>query len=200
MVEVPCENCGISLRRSKLRLDAYQHQFCSTRCSGEWKERQPSRKAVTEICIECSKAFQRLPSQGTGQFCSYSCSNAYQSRVRRGPNGASYIDGRTPFRKLVKNCKAYAAWRNAVFERDGWRCRRCSAKKGLHAHHIRSFSLLLDDFRAAHRHLDLERDKDHAVLAALKFKPFWSVRNGITLCGTCHAEEHPDVHFVGRAA
>ena len=59
------------------------------------------------------------------------------------------------------------AWRTAVFERDGYRCRKCQGTEELHAHHIKSWA----DFP------DLRFDVD----------------NGITLCRSDHALKHPEI-------
>lgn len=58
----------------------------------------------------------------------------------------------------------YRSWRNAVFKRDGKRCRVCGSEKGLVVHHIIPFS----------------RDKDSR----------FSVNNGIILCEECHRKVH----------
>ena len=58
------------------------------------------------------------------------------------------------------------AWRQSVFERDGWSCQRCEQVGGcrLEAHHILSFA----------EHISLRFDID----------------NGITLCLECHNAIH----------
>src|SRR5947209_1304978 len=57
-------------------------------------------------------------------------------------------------------------WSKAVKERDGYRCavRRCRSVEDLHAHHILKKSLYPE--------LALE------------------LKNGVTLCGTCHCDIH----------
>ncbi|HWN95713.1 MAG TPA: HNH endonuclease [Methylomirabilota bacterium] len=60
----------------------------------------------------------------------------------------------------------YPKWREAVFQRDGYRCQKCGDDRGgnLRAHHLKSF--------AEHPELRFE------------------ISNGITLCHTCHELEH----------
>jgi 5-methylcytosine-specific restriction endonuclease McrA len=55
-------------------------------------------------------------------------------------------------------------WMRAVFERDGFRCQRCSDTNRIHAHHIVSYSRFKD------KRLDIS--------------------NGITLCQECHRTFH----------
>lgn len=55
-------------------------------------------------------------------------------------------------------------WREDVFKRDGYKCRKCGAANDLHAHH-------------------LIRWAEEPMLRI-------SVDNGLTLCAPCHVEEH----------
>jgi hypothetical protein len=57
-----------------------------------------------------------------------------------------------------------AQWRRDVFSRDGHACRKCGARESLHAHHIARWA-------------------DCPELRIV-------VDNGLTLCQTCHMEEH----------
>ena len=66
--------------------------------------------------------------------------------------------------KLDRRCKAYRDWRKAVFVRDGYICVRCDSNDRLEAHHIKEFS---------------------------KYKKLrFNVKNGETLCYTCHKKAH----------
>ena len=66
--------------------------------------------------------------------------------------------------KLDRRCKAYRDWRKAVFVRDGYICVRCDSNDRLETHHIKEFS---------------------------KYKKLrFNVKNGETLCYTCHKKEH----------
>ena len=61
--------------------------------------------------------------------------------------------------------KIYQNWRNAVFERDGYKCLTCGRTEKLHAHHIEPY------MRCVEKRYD--------------------VNNGQTLCASCHARlEH----------
>lgn len=97
----------------------------------------------------------------------------FDGRVKRAAvhDGKIYATdekGRFPWEKPEKEQRKtpqYAAWRTAVFERDGYRCAICGEVGGrLNAHHIKPFA----------RYPDLRLDVD----------------NGITLCEECHKEVH----------
>lgn len=66
--------------------------------------------------------------------------------------------------KIRKNIE-YRLWRESVFARDNWTCRKCG-KRGnrLHAHHIKNF----------------------AQWQELRF----AIDNGITFCKDCHKDFH----------
>lgn len=60
------------------------------------------------------------------------------------------------------------SWSQVVKERDGYKCRCCGSKEQLHAHHI------LPWLQAAELRFD--------------------VSNGVTLCYSCHVEQHRDMN------
>ncbi len=66
--------------------------------------------------------------------------------------------------RLKLKPEEYAAVRNQVLERDGWRCQDCGAAKDLQVHHMKPRSRLGGDV----------------------------MDNLITLCVNCHRERHRD--------
>jgi len=71
-----------------------------------------------------------------------------------------------------RNMPEYLEWRKAVYSRDAFTCKECGSKKRLNAHHIKPW----------HAHRDLR----------------FTVSNGITLCGDCHAKKHPHLNFTKK--
>jgi hypothetical protein len=111
----------------------------------------------------------------------------------------------------VRNCKKTKIWRQRVFERDNGTCQKCgrtetrsSRSEGYvgtirrptdgapviindnrprkrltpHVHHKKSLGLLLVLY------------KIKTLEQALKCRPLWDIRNGITLCFDCHAQSN----------
>jgi len=112
--------------------------------------------------------------------------------VRRyGVNSPGYKDGRTPFYQIIRNLPDSKQWRKQVFERDNYTCQECGDNKGgnLEAHHIISFSKLLDDFSMIIKG-NFNQTKDNMIKLALKYKPFWDITNGTTLCKSCHKKTY----------
>jgi len=87
---------------------------------------------------------------------------------RTGAANPNYIDGSSPERQRAYVQAVGRAFLRAVYERDGYRCVRCSTPKGkprsLHAHHI----------------------KPWAGNEALRFDP----TNAVSLCRKCHSWVH----------
>ena len=89
--------------------------------------------------------------------------------------------------RYIRQTKEYIIWRNNIFKRDKYTCQKCNnAGCYLEAHHIRAFIIILYEFLNKYPMLDKEKDKDVLCLLATRFKPFWSISNGITLCINCH--------------
>lgn len=63
-----------------------------------------------------------------------------------------------------RNSVQYKEWRASVFERDGYKCLKCGAKKDIQAHHIKPW----------------KKNKELRYV----------VSNGETLCRKCHLEAH----------
>lgn len=91
--------------------------------------------------------------------------NLKYDRPYDGENNGNWQGGITKEYQKVRNSEEYNQWRLQIFNRDGFRCASCGKPgKGIHAHHIKSFS----------KYPELRLDID----------------NGITLCKKCHSELH----------
>jgi hypothetical protein len=168
--ETPCRHCGTPFYTTHKK-----QIYCSHRCharhaclggSGNYETlrryyaaggtngcRSPVGKGLE--CCHCGRRFDAHPHkvrEGKGKFCSNAC------RL------ASIRNPDVPDNRRQRCSPEYRAWQKAVFERDGFRCRRCSEGGLIHAHHVLPF----------------------ATYPALRF----DVGNGETLCYNCHQLQH----------
>lgn len=175
IISKSCKLCGAEFK-IPFRMRSLK-SFCSRECrlrnrtlmfSGE---NHPQFKGASiHVCEQCGKTFNQ---RGKRRFCSVRCSKPKLAESRLN-------DGRprkTTESERVRSSDEYAAWRTAVFTRDGFKCRQCGENGRLTAHHIRRFS--------THPELRL-------------FVP-----NGITLCWPCHGlirgrEEELEAQFYAK--
>lgn len=93
----------------------------------------------------------------------------------RGKFAPNWRGGTTSLKKIIRNSSQYISWRNKVFERDGWKCKKCLKVGGkLHVHHIKSFSLILKE----------EKIKCFSDISSES--QLWDIKNGYTICVPCH--------------
>ena len=87
---------------------------------------------------------------------------------RCGPLNPRFVDGSAPERQRLYASGKWKALLRTIYARDGYRCRRCGSenrgKRGLHAHHVKSW----------------------AGNDSLRF----DITNIITLCRKCHSWVH----------
>lgn len=62
-----------------------------------------------------------------------------------GENATNWKGGVTPINVAIRNSGIYDEWRNAILEKDGYKCVVCGTSKKLEVHHIYPFSSYIDD-------------------------------------------------------
>jgi len=111
-----------------------------------------------------------------------------------GKDNPAYRGGVTKLITLIRNCKMYREWKELVFQKHGYKCAHCGIRgdsRTLEAHHhTEDFALILQRFIAKYPQYELPRDQDKLLLLSQAFVPFWSIKNGISLCHDCHLKEH----------
>lgn len=191
-----CENCGITFERIKgWFCNNYKGRFCSNKCRIEWRK-QNSEKNIKLKCDYCNIGFERYKSQIRGEhnFCSYSCTGKWNTENKTGIQSSFYIDGRTPLIKRVKRCQRYHKWQKNIYKKADYKCQECGKTDYIHAHHIKPFREIFDIFMIVNK----KTKKKELYKAALNYKPFWNINNGITLCCECHQKKHPGVYLISK--
>jgi hypothetical protein len=95
--------------------------------------------------------------------------------------------GITPLSSAIREAFENKNWRNQVFMRDRFTCVKCGNKGGdLEAHHVKSFSKILNDFLKLYDQFSPIDDKETLLRLAIKYDPFWDIGNGLTICRECH--------------
>lgn len=63
------------------------------------------------------------------------------SEARSNEKHWKWAGGITPKNLKIRHSRQYVSWRNLIFTRDNWTCKKCGVKGGnLVAHHIRNFA------------------------------------------------------------
>ena len=95
------------------------------------------------------------------------------SERKKGAGNNNWKDGAARKSKLVRCTWQYRLWSKAIKQRDG-KCLRCGSTHKLHAHHIERF------IKNPEKRFDFS--------------------NGMTLCKTCHHEEHHGKSVLSKRA
>lgn len=197
-----CDDCGkqrqIEYRRSIKKFPYYCHSclmkkehnfFTGKHFTGEQNGNYVDGKTLIkhfckytgcqrEICLDTAV-------YGDG-FC--------KKHSKLGERNGRYIDGRTPIRNLIRNGIFGKQWCISVFKRDNFTCQVCKRKKEvsghLNPHHIKNFSVILNEFLTFYSQFNPIEDKETLVRLAETWNDFWDLSNGITLCEECHLNEH----------
>ena len=94
-----------------------------------------------------------------------------------GDKNPRWKNGITPLIRLIRRCRPYINWRKKCINRDQRTCRICGKmdERDLHVdHHPITFSTII-------RKYNIKSYED-----AKKCKKLWDIKNGRTLCISCH--------------
>lgn len=103
-----------------------------------------------------------------------------QSCVKRGISIEEFDGFITSQNIRIRQSEKYRLWRASIYKRDDFTCQICLVKSSgdLNAHHIISLRKLLKDYKKD----KIDFDDDY----------FYDIKNGITLCETCHENLHKE--------
>lgn len=164
-MEKICLQCWEKYKKKKTscKKSWEKSMFCSMSCGSKKHQEEKSTK-VSKVCTECKKEFfVQNYRKNTAKCCSSDC--FHKSRNF----------GITTENKKVRSGKEFRKWRELVFERDDWTCKKCLIRSGngrtidLNPHHIYNFS-------------DNEEIR-------------FNIDNWITFCRKCHYDFHSEFWF-----
>ncbi|NHZ84540.1 MAG: hypothetical protein GWP19_01495 [Planctomycetia bacterium] len=111
-----------------------------------------------------------------------------ETHDQNGSNNPNWKGGITDVLTLIRKSRKSHQWRIEVYERDNYTCQECGQNGGeLNAHHIKSFSMLIQYLKTEMGEVFYKN--------ALDFAPLWDVDNGVTLCVACH--KRTDNYSIG---
>jgi hypothetical protein len=143
-------------------------------------------------CVDCGQPVSAR--QGVAR-CS-KCYGRIISQTRIGENHWNWQGGKTQLKDGIRNLDKSKCWRIAVFKRDDYTCQECGKTKTyLEAHHIKEFCYLVSNFLNKYKKLSPIKDVGILLKLALKYKPFWDINNGTTLCIKCHNKTKKSYNF-----
>ena len=181
-----CKYCNTEFSKKKTcsKKDWLSRKYCSQTCSNrdnkqiwnkfsvwitpwnkwipwkKWKENK-MYSSIEKNCIQCWKVYTvRNYRKNESKYCSHKCSSDYRNKWL---TTESYKE-----RKSIR----FIQWRNSVFKRDNYKCRKCSLWWIMNAHHILNF-------------------KDNKDLR-------YELDNWITLCSSCHLSFHKQYWFTNN--
>ena len=172
-----CNDCGKKLKNKKAT-------FCKP-CSKKGNRNTFYNK------IHSQKTREMISKANKGRKRTEEFKLKCRNRIRPfGKDSSSYIDGRTPLNHTLRNIRQSIEWRNDIFKRDNYICQECFKRGGkLHPHHKKAFSIILSEFLKEYNQFSPIDDKHTLLRLASKYKSFWDIDNGITLCKKCHRVE-----------
>ena len=139
-------------------------------------------------CVDCNKTI----SYGHKRCKSCSIKNLWEKdryikRPKRyGKLNNNWKNGKSLLQELIRNSEKYIDWRTSVFKRDNYRCQECYKSEYLEVHHIKEFSIILQEFLKTYSQFSPIEDKETLVRLTISYTDFWDISNGKTLCVKCH--------------
>ena len=126
------------------------------------------------LCRVCGKKLSN--------YCNKICASC-----AKGQNSWAWKGGITSLRELIRHCFKAREWSKQIFKKDNYACQKCGVYGGdLEAHHTREFIFTFREFPQEYDQFSPYEDKETLVRLAIKYKPFWSLNDGQTLCKKCH--------------
>jgi hypothetical protein len=181
-VQKLCEECRRPFYQYPSYIRATNRQRCSKACANKYiqrlykgdKQRSAQLAQLRKLLPSARTKTHRERLSITGKKLVADGKRSYF--IKTGAENPAWKGGIATEQNRLRSTPEYGAWRKAVYERDGYKCRHCGTGKNLHAHHIKEFST----------HPELR----------------YVVSNGLTLCRACHSKHHsryiPNIGSVNK--
>lgn len=157
--DINCDFCGQQFHEMNCMLEDFKTHFCSRECHiTSLKE-----KSFNFKCIICDKTVFTQPAQirlRNRKTCSIKCRGILQTRLAEQRRLIGIMTKHQIDRAERYSIKA-SNWRNAVFERDDYKCQACGVRGGY-------------------------LEADHCLPWAFFPDIRYELLNGRTLCRECH--------------
>lgn len=133
--------------------------------------RPPSRLGVKQS----DKTKMKIKDSERGKIVSIETVIKMRISARKGEKSNFWRGGTTLLKVQIQQSSENRQWRSNVFIRDNFTCQICGIRGGrLNAHHIKSFSLVI------------EENNIKSIEGILCCAKLWDINNGTTLCESCH--------------
>lgn len=176
-----CKDCGCKIYPNGVRCSKCYHKIRKILQLGNKNPNYKTGLGFCKICGKINKSYGRL-------YCSKKCFGISELGIKH----HNYL-GLTDLRIRLRNSNEHKSWRKEIFERDNYTCQKCSKRGGiLDPHHIIRYSIIVKEFLKKYNKFDSIKDKEILIVLAKKYKPFWDINNGRTLCRLCHNKTKGD--------
>jgi hypothetical protein len=151
----------------------------------------------SERCISCNNSFRwsnRNYKKRVGKKISASQPfkgkrNTAHSLRMLGKKNPAWKGGIKTLTSSIRELPENIYWKKKVLKKDGYRCVECFSKENLHVDHIKQFSIIFKEFLETYDQFSPLEDKETLIRLAMKYKDFFDVYNGQTLCKECHSKK-----------
>ena len=164
-IKKECNQCNCVFEVYEYRTETAK--FCSKKCKNNSQKGIDIFKGMDRYWLRGNKNAEDSGGSSTSfQIGQLPWNKGKKHPAVAGDKNPNWKGGVTSKNELIRKSGAYKEWRFSVYERDNYTCMSCRGSESgtLNAHHIKRF--------ADYPELRLDID------------------NGITLCKSCHQEEH----------
>lgn len=171
-----CLVCNKKFKTIAAKVKVGKGKFCSKECY--LKDHVKNTWSVA-ICKGCHRKFKFMTYRKQ-TCCSLKCNSLFRwkDNIERwniwDKTNISTLEARHNLRKKVRKLSQYKMWREQVLVRDKYMCVICHTKEYLIVDHIKSLVSIL------------WKNNIVSILEAIECPLLWDIKNGQTLCKTCH--------------